>query len=107
MANRRFEMYQYRQVIVRMRLGDSDRAIAQSGLMGRKKVKAVRELSSTRGWLNPHNEIPDDAELASYLDTAAPRVQMTSLVEPHAEEVKKWSGQGIESRGHESRGQTP
>jgi len=37
MTNRRFEMYEYRQVIVRMRLGESDRAIAQTGLMGRKK----------------------------------------------------------------------
>jgi len=42
MANRRFEMYEYRQVIVRMRLGESDRAIAQTGLMGRKKVRIVR-----------------------------------------------------------------
>ena len=29
MANRRFEMYQIRQVLTRMRLGDSDRAIAR------------------------------------------------------------------------------
>jgi transposase len=29
-------MYEYRQVIVRMRLGESDRAIARAGLMGRK-----------------------------------------------------------------------
>ena len=40
MANRRFEMYQYRQVLTRMRLGDSDRAIARTGLMGREKAGA-------------------------------------------------------------------
>ena len=40
MANRRFEMYQYRQVLTRMRLGDSDRAIARGGLMGREKAGA-------------------------------------------------------------------
>ena len=34
MANRRFEMYEYRQVIVRMLLGESDRAIALTGLIG-------------------------------------------------------------------------
>jgi len=38
MSKRRFERYQYRQVLVRMRLGDSDRQIAHSGLMGRRKV---------------------------------------------------------------------
>jgi len=89
-------MYQYRQVIVRMRLGESDRAIAQTGIMGRRKVKAVRELSSTRGWLDPRNDLPEDAELASCFDTAAPREQMTSLVEPYAKEVKKWAGQDIQ-----------
>ena len=48
MANRRFEMYEYRQVIVRMRLGESDRAIAQTGLMGRKKASGVRDQASLR-----------------------------------------------------------
>jgi len=34
MANRRFEMHEYRHVIHRMRLGESDRAIAKAGLIG-------------------------------------------------------------------------
>ena len=37
MANRRFEMHEHRHVIHRMRLGESDRSIAKSGLMGRLK----------------------------------------------------------------------
>ena len=89
-------MYQYRQVIVRMRLGESDRAIAQAGLMGRKKVKAVRELASTRGWLDPVNDVPSDSELAACFDQSRARPQTTSLVEPYANEVKKWAGQGIQ-----------
>ena len=96
MANRRFEMYEYRQVIVRMRLGESDRAIAKAGLMGRNKVKEVRELASSRGWLDPGNELPADAELAACFAIAAPRPQMTSLVEPHAEDVKKWRKNGVQ-----------
>jgi hypothetical protein len=31
-------MYQYRQVLVRLRQGDSDRDIDRAGLMGRKKL---------------------------------------------------------------------
>lgn len=31
-------MFQYRQVLLRLRQGDSDRDIARSGLMGRPKV---------------------------------------------------------------------
>ena len=38
MANRRFEMYQYRQVLVQMRLGETDRQLARAGLMGRRKA---------------------------------------------------------------------
>jgi len=33
MSNRRFEVFEYRQVLARMRLGDSDRDIAGAHLM--------------------------------------------------------------------------
>jgi transposase len=89
-------MYEYRQVIVRMRLGESDRAIARTGLMGRKKVQAVRELATDRGWLDPAADLPEDAELATHFPTTAPRPQATSLVEPYATEVKAWRGKGIQ-----------
>ncbi len=52
MAKRRFEMYHYRQALVRMRLGDSDRQIAQSGLMGRRVAATVRGEAAARGWLS-------------------------------------------------------
>ena len=38
MANRRIEMHQYRQVIHRMRQGQSDRAIAKSQADGQDQV---------------------------------------------------------------------
>lgn len=44
-------MYQYRQILVRMRQGDSDRDIARSKTMGRKKIAQVRQLASEHGWL--------------------------------------------------------
>lgn len=37
MSDRRFEMYQYRQVLLRMRRGGSDRETARAGLMGQWK----------------------------------------------------------------------
>ena len=40
-------MFQYRQVLVRLRQGDSDREIARSGLMGRPKVALFRALADT------------------------------------------------------------
>ena len=48
MANLRFEMHEYRQPIVQMRLGESGRAIARSGLLGRKKAEALPRLAPGR-----------------------------------------------------------
>ena len=66
MSNRRFEMYEYRQVIYRMRLGESDRNIAKAGLMGRRKAAELRQVAKQRGWLDK-GPLPDDSELAEYL----------------------------------------
>jgi len=49
MSNRRFEMYEYHQALVRMRLGESDRQIAKTGLMGRRKLAQVRETAEKQG----------------------------------------------------------
>ncbi len=46
-------MYQYRQVLVRMRQSDSDRDIERSNIMGRKKLSKVREVAKAHGWLDP------------------------------------------------------
>lgn len=68
-------MYQYRQVLVRMRQGDSDRDIDRSKIMGRKKkMAAVREIATERGWLSPGSALPDDAQLA----TAFSRMRSTN-----------------------------
>ncbi|WP_122982900.1 MULTISPECIES: hypothetical protein [Burkholderia] len=48
MANRRFELFDYRQVLASMRQGDSDRDIARGELMGRKKLTSVRREAQPR-----------------------------------------------------------
>ena len=65
MTNRRFEMYHYRQLLARMRQGDSDRDIARSRLMGRKKIARVREIAVQHGWLDAAVALPDDAARAN------------------------------------------
>lgn len=49
MSKRRFEMYHYRQALVRMRQGDSDRDLARARLKGRKKAAQLRELAMKQG----------------------------------------------------------
>ena len=53
-------MFQYRQVLVRMRQGDTDRDIARARLMGRRKSAQLRELATARGWLDPSAALPED-----------------------------------------------
>ena len=68
-------MFQYRQVLVRLRQGDSDRDIARSRLMGRRKVAALRELAASQGWLAPEAPLPDDATLSAAIGQAREREQ--------------------------------
>jgi hypothetical protein len=63
-------MFQYRQVLVRMRQGDSDRDIARARLMGRNKAARFRILASEQGWLSPQGPQPEDAAIVAAVGTA-------------------------------------
>lgn len=95
MSNRRFEMHEYRQIIARMRLGDTDRAIARTGLMGRKKAAQIREMALARDWLNTENPLPDETDLASIFPRNTEQISSGSSVLPYAQEVTEWHQQGI------------
>ena len=71
MANRRFEMYQYQQILSRMRLGDSDRDLARAKLIGRKKAAQFRLVAERHGWLDPALPLPHTAQLSGAI--TAPR----------------------------------
>ncbi len=96
MGNRRFEMYEYRHVLVRMRAGDSDRELARAGLMGRRKSGEFRRLVTELGWLKPSRPLPEVATLAAQAVPKRPKQSSTSLVEPHAEMVRQWASQGVD-----------
>jgi transposase len=97
MANRRIEMYEYRQVIHRMRQGQSDRAIAKTKAMGRLKCASVRSIAQEKGWLN-QGPLPDDQQLAELFEAPkAPNPTQVSLTQPHEERIETWVGQGIQS----------
>ena len=42
MGNRRFEMHEYRDILARMRQGESNRRLAKTGLIGRNKAAVLR-----------------------------------------------------------------
>src|SRR5258708_3450452 len=88
-------MFQYRQVLVRLRQGDSDRDIARSRLMGRPKVAAFRALAAAQGWLAPEAPLPDDAMIAALIGQARRARSTISTVEPHRAQVEGWAAQDV------------
>jgi len=97
MANRRFEMFEYRQVIHRMRQGQSDRAIAKTKLMGRLKCSFVRSIANENGWLGS-DPLPDDEKLATFFEVAKKtNPTQVSLTQPHEKRIKKWVDEGIQA----------
>ena len=96
-ANRRFEMYEYRHVLIRMRLGDNVRAISCAGLMGRRRVAALRRAAEQAGWLDQAAALPEDVEMARVLSTGRTvKSSSMSLVEPFRERVTDSWRQGIQ-----------
>ena len=95
MGNRRFEMYEYRQIISRMRLGESDRAISKAGLMGRKKVAKLRILAKNHDWLDPTNTLPDDNALNQALKPQELTQPQESSVLPFKKEVEDWVSSNV------------
>jgi len=88
-------MFHYRQIIHRMRMGESDRAIAKTKLMGRLKCGEVRAIAEERGWFGSV-PLPDDTELAAAFGTKqVPNPTRDSLSRPYEVQIQKWTEQGI------------
>lgn len=93
MSNRRFEMYEYRQVIHRMRMGESDRTIARTKLMGRIKCGRIRVIAGQQGWLAKEFPLPGDEVLAEALEQKKQQDDNPthrSLSRAHEEQIRKW-----------------
>ena len=95
MSRRKIEMHHYRQALLRMRQGDSDRDIAKSGLMGRRTAASLRLLAGERDWLATEQPPPDDATIAEALAPAKRAATTVSSLEPHRERIAAWLAQGV------------
>ena len=98
MSNRRFEMYEVRQVLVRMRQGDSDRALAKAGQTGRRSAAEIRRVAEAKGWLDVEAPLPGNDVLSQAIGIRSSSVvtrHSQSCVEPYREQVKAWADQGV------------
>lgn len=97
MSNRRFEMYQYRQIIVRLRAGESIRSIARSGLAGRRKIKYIYTIANEQGWLNNQSLLPEDDLLSKYLSEPQTKDIQQCNAKKYQEQIMNWANQGIKA----------
>lgn len=88
-------MHHYRQALLRMRQGDSDRDIAAARLMGRRKASDWRALAKARGWLDPQVPLPDDQAVADALAPPKRASSTVSSLEAHRTKVLSWVEQGV------------
>jgi transposase len=89
-------MYQYRHILVRMRLGESDRQIDAAGLMGRRAASKLRKKALKEGWLVPEHPLPSEQDLLEVLQRPkSARARAQSTLEPYRKAIKKWVGEGI------------
>jgi hypothetical protein len=95
MARRRFEMFQYRQSLVRMRQGDSDRQIAAARIMGRRTAARLRELGIERKWLDAAVPMPQDEAIAIALGQPKRASTTVSSLAAQRERIQGWAEQGV------------
>jgi transposase len=96
-------MYEVRQIIQRLRLGETDRGIARAQRVGRRTVAQIRVLAAEQKWLDAGSPIPDDAQIAAHYKPSATAANgapskplpNTSTVESYREEILAWYQQGI------------
>ncbi|MCC6292130.1 MAG: IS21 family transposase [Bryobacterales bacterium] len=88
-------MFQYRQVLVRLRQGDTEREIARSGLMGRAKVATFHALARRHGWLAQQAALPENEAIAQALGAARRARSTVSSVAPFRGLVERWASQGV------------
>ena len=97
-GRRRIEMFQYRQVLVRLRAGDTVREIARCGLMGRDKLGALRPWRSSTAGSTPAPSCPTTRRSPRRWARRRRASSTISSVEPHREVVQRWFEAGVQGR---------
>jgi transposase len=88
-------MFQYRQALVRMRQGDSDRQIAAARIMGRRTAARLRKFSIEHNWLDLAAVMPEDEQIAGALvKPKCARTAVSSLA-AQRERIQAWAEQGV------------
>jgi transposase len=92
----RLHMNYLRDLIYRLRAGESGRRIARDLGISRTTVGKYKHWAEAQGYLQPDKTLPDDAALAAALGSAPKPPRAASSVEPYREMVQRLLDQGVE-----------
>lgn len=94
MAHRRFEMFQYRQALVRMRQDASDCQIASVRHMGRRTAARLRQFLK-HNWLDPALAMPEDEQIARAMAQSKRTGTTVSSLAAQRQRIQDWAEQGV------------
>lgn len=89
-------MYQYRQIIMRLRMGDTIRGLAREKLADRKTIGKVRDVAKEQGWLDSQSTMPSDETLATFFGKKS-SLSIQSHMTPHQKQIEEWCMQGVQA----------
>jgi transposase len=92
----RIHMNHLRELIYRLRAGESQRQIARDLGLSRTTVGKYRAWAEAQGYLEATRPLPDDATLAAALGDPPQPPCDESSVEPYRQRVQEWVEQGVE-----------
>ena len=92
----RMHMNKVRDLIYRLRSGESQRSVARDMDISRTTVAKYQKWAKEHGFLDPEQPMPDDKILAAALGDAPRPPQVASSVEPYQGVVEELLDQGVE-----------
>ena len=92
----RIHMNHLRELIYRLRAGESQRRVAKDLCMSRTTVSKYQAWAEAQGYLDTSRPLPDDATLAAALGDPPKPPRAESSVEPYRDVVQAWVDQGVE-----------
>jgi transposase len=92
----RLHVQYLRELVHRLRVGASQRAIAHDLGLARMTVQKYAQLAAAAGYLDASRPLPDVAELTARLGPPAPPPRTPSSVEPYRAQVDQLLAAGVE-----------
>ena len=92
----RLNMHLLRDLVYRLRKGESERRIARDLGIARGSVHKYRVLAEDHGFLNPDLPLPEESDLRAVLGPVPQPPRQSSTVEPYAEIIEQLLALGCE-----------